>query len=139
LLEAIQHIRHLQDKLIDLGKKRDLLKLLGTVKPFSNTSCVYKNLQDSQARPPNVQDKFQKIRVSKLGPGIQVTVNTFKNQIDFSSLLMVLEETGAEVVSATVSAINDRVFYSIHSKVISYCMKTFKLRCLSGFFFGSVL
>ena len=137
MLEVIKHIRHLQDKLIDLGKKRDVLKFSATVKPFSNISSDYKKLQDSQARPSIVQDKdkFQTIRVSKFGPGIQVTVNTVKNQIDFSSLLMVLEETGAEVVSATVSAINDRVFYSIHSKVISYSMKTLKLRCLSGFFF----
>ena len=65
-----------------------------------------------------MRDKFQTIRVSKFGPGIQVTVNTFKNQIEFSSLLMVLEEAEVDVVSATVSAINDRVFYSIHSKVI---------------------
>jgi len=120
LLEAIKHIRHLQDKLIDLEKKRDVLKLSATVKPFSNSSSVYKTLQDSQARPSNVQDKFQIIRVRKFGPGIQVTVNTVKNQIDFSSLLMVLEETGAEVVSATVSAINDRVFYSIHSKLSDF-------------------
>ena len=30
---------------------------------------------------------------------------------------MVLEEAGVEVVSATASAINDRVFYTIHAKV----------------------
>jgi len=109
---------------MQLGKKRDELKFLATVKPISNSSCVYKNMQASQARPSNVPDKYQTIRVGKFGPGIQVTVNTFKNQIDFSSLLMVLEEAGVEVVSATVSDINDRAFYSIHSKVICYCMKT---------------
>ena len=116
LLEAINHIRHLQAKLIEFEKKRDEQK--ATVKPFFGSSSVFKTLKTAQVRPSNVLDKFQTIRVSKFGPGIQVTVNTFKNQIEFSILLMVLEEAEVDVVSATVSAINDRVFYSIHSKVI---------------------
>lgn len=115
LLDAIKHIRHLQAKLIVIGKKRD--ESMATAKPFSDSSCVYKNLQASQVRPSNVRDKFQTIRVSKFGRGIQITVNASKNQIEFSSLLMVLEEAEVDVVSATVSAINDRVFYSIHSKL----------------------
>lgn len=120
LLEAVQYIRYLQDKVIDLREKRDLIKLSGTVKPFSNSSSVYGNLQASKALVSNVQDKFQTIRVSEFGPGIQVIVNTFKNQIDFSSLLVLLEEAGVHVVSSTVSTINDRSFYSIHSKLSSF-------------------
>ena len=85
---------------------------------FSVVLSVFKTLKTAQVRPSNVLDKFQTFRVSKFGPGVQVTVNTFKNQIEFSSLLMVLEEAEVDVVSATVSAINDRVFYSIHAKVI---------------------
>lgn len=117
LLESVKYINHLQDTLIALGKKRDELSLSSTVKPFSNSTPVYKNLQTSQARPANVPETFPTIRVSKFSSGIQVTANTFKDQIDFSSLLLVLEEAGVEVVSATVSALNDRVFYSIHSKL----------------------
>lgn len=118
-MEAIKYISHLQDKLIDLEKKRDELNIPATFKTLSNSYFAYKNLQDSQAQPSDVREKFQTIRVSKFGQGIQVSVNAFNNQIHFSSLLMVLEEAGVEVVSATVSAINDRVFYSIHSKVFS--------------------
>nr|UFA45707.1 bHLH09 [Pinus massoniana] len=120
LLEAVKHIRHLQNKLIELEKKRDVLKYPATVNPFSNSFCNYKTLQASELRSSNVRDKFQTIRVSKFGPGIQVTVNIFKNQIDFSSLLTELEEAGLEVVIATVTAINDRVFYTIHSKMLDF-------------------
>lgn len=118
LLEATKHIRHLQAKLIELGKKRD--ELNGTVKPFFGSSSVYKNLEAAHVRPSNALDKFQTIRVSKFGQGVQVTVNTFKNQTELSSLLMVLEEAEVYVVSATVSAINDRVFYCIHSKISDF-------------------
>nr|UFA45705.1 bHLH07 [Pinus massoniana] len=130
LLEVIKHIRQLQNKLIELEKQRDLLNLSVTVKPFPNSSCIYKNLQASQARPSNVRDKFQTVRVSKFGLGIQVAVNTFKNQIAFSCLLNLLEEAGVEVVSATVTAINDRVFYSIHSKLLD--LRYFDAAVLQG-------
>jgi len=112
----------LQNKLIELEKKRDVLKYSATVNPFSNSFCNYKTLQAAELRSSDVRDKFQTIRVSKFGPGIQITVNIFKNQLDFSSLLTELEEAGLEVVNATVTAINDRAFYSIHSKVIFYCV-----------------
>ena len=107
----MNYIRHLQDKVKELIKKRDELILLATVKPFSNNSSNAKTLQVLETLPT--------IRVSRFGSGIQVTANCFRNQIDVSSIVMVLEEAGVEVVSATVSAINDRVFYSIHSKVFS--------------------
>lgn len=120
MLEAVKYISHLQDKVTEVGKKRDELKFMATVKPFSTSSCVYKNLQASQARPPIEPENHQSIRVGKFGPGIQVTVNTFKNQIELSILLMVLQEAGLEVFDATVSAINDRVFYSIQSKLSDF-------------------
>lgn len=130
LLEVIKHIRQLQNKLIELEKQRDLLNFPVTVKPFPNSSCIYKNLQASQARPSNVREKFQTVRVSKFGLGIQVVVNIFKNQIAFSCLLNLLEEAGVEVVSATVTAINDRVFYSIHSKILD--LRYFDAAVLQG-------
>lgn len=130
LLEVIKHIRQLQNKLIELEKQRDLLNFPVTVKPFPNSSCIYKNLQASQARPSNVREKFQTVRVSKFGLGIQVVVNIFKNQIAFSCLLNLLEEAGVEVVSATVTAINDRVFYSIHSKLLD--LRYFDAAVLQG-------
>ena len=69
---------------------------------FSVVLSVFKTLKTAQVRPSNVLDKFQTIRVSKFGPGVQVTVNTFKNQIEFSSLLMVLEEDIVEVASVVL-------------------------------------
>lgn len=117
LLEAVKYIDHLQDTLIELEKRRDMLSLSSTVKPFSSSTCVYKTLQASQAGPSNITETFPTIRVSKFSSGIQVTANTFKNQIDFSSLLSLLEEAGVEVVSAASTAINDRVFYNIQLKL----------------------
>lgn len=117
LLEAVKYIDHLQDTLIQLEKRRDLLSLSSTVRRFSSSTSVYRTLQASQAGPSNVTETFPTIRVSKFSSGIQVTANIFKNQIEFSSLLSVLEEAGLEVVSATSSAINDRVFYSAHLKL----------------------
>jgi len=119
LLEVIKYIHHLQNTLIELEKKKDELSLSRTVKTFSNASSFYKDLQVFEARPSNVAETFPIVRVSNFGPGIKVSANAFKNQIELSSLLMILEEAGVEVVSATVSAINDRVFYSVHSKVFS--------------------
>lgn len=130
LLEVIQHIRHLQNKLIDVEKQRDLLNFSTAVKPFSDGSCIYKNLQASRARSSNVRDKFRTVRVSKFGMGIQVAVNIFKDQIAFSCLLNLLEEAGVEVVSAAVTAINDRVFYSIHSKLLD--LRYFDTAVLQG-------
>ena len=112
LLEAIKYIHHLQDTLTELENKRDGLKLSGNVKSLYSSSSVYKNLQASE-------ETFPTIRVSKFGSGIQVTANIFRNQIDFSSLLFVLEDVGVEVVSASLSVINDKAFCSIHSQVFS--------------------
>lgn len=114
-----------------------MLSLSSTVRPFSSSTSVYKTLQASQAGPSNVTETFPTIRVSKFSSGIQVTANIFKNQIDFSSLLSVLEEAGLEVVSATSSAINDRVFYSTHLKVsLRYYMTNLNRGCLSEFLFS---
>ena len=44
LLEAINHIRHLQAKLIELEKKRDEQK--ATVKPFFGSSFCFQNSEN---------------------------------------------------------------------------------------------
>lgn len=129
VLGAVNYIRHLQQKIEDLSRKRDRMKTSLARKeefPFvgiqssSNQNFCRKHLrfQGSDGEIPSMKINFSH-------SSVEVSVNAFQDQIVYSDLLMVLEECGLEVVNATSSVIDNAVFHTIHSKVFFFSRKVF--------------
>lgn len=119
--EAVNYVRHLQQKVEDLSTEREKMKAnsdenakvsLEGVRLSSNEKICIK------AQPIGGSDReFPTVKIKSMGSTLQVCTNTFEHQIVFSDLLLAIEEGGLEVVSAASSAINNRIFHTIHTKV----------------------
>eukprot|EP00253_Pinus_taeda_P006569 PITA_06569 len=121
VLGAVNYIRHLQQKIEDLSRKRDSMKSsLGRKGklPFVGIQSSSKhNFCRKHLRFQDSDGKFTSMKINFSHSSVEVSVNAFQHQIVYSDLLMVLEECGLEVVNATSSVINNAVFHTIHSKV----------------------
>lgn len=121
VLGAINYIRHLQQKIEDLSRKRDKMKTgldrkeefpFVDIQSSSKQKFCRKHLrfEGSDGKIPSMKINFSHFSV-------EVSVNAFEYQVVYSDLLMALEECGLEVVNATSSVINNAVFHTIYSKV----------------------
>lgn len=120
-LGAVNYIRHLQQKIDDLSRKRDRMKTsLGRKEefPFVGIQSSSKpNFCRKHLRFEGSDGEIPSLKINFSHSSVEVSVNAFQDQIVYSDLLMVLEECGLEVVNATSSVINNAVFHTIHSKV----------------------
>ena len=65
---------------------------------------------------------FPSINIKSMGSVIQVQMNMFEHKIVYSNILMALEDGGLEVVCAASPIINNKVYHTIYTKVLSYTM-----------------
>lgn len=120
----MNYIRHMQHKVEELSTEREKLRAnsdknakasLKAVKLFSDEKVCCKAL------PVECSDReLPAVKIKSMGSVVQVCTNTFLQQIVYSDLLLALEEGGLEVVCAASSAINNKVYHTIHTKVIYY-------------------
>jgi len=129
VLEAVNYVRRLQRKIEDLSAESKKMK--------ANSDKIAKVSFDgsrfskfcSRSRPVGGSVReFPTLKINCDGSGVQVWTNTFEHEIVYSDLLLALEEGGLEVVSAASSAINNRVYHTIHAKVFD--LNTFNIHNL---------
>eukprot|EP01018_Ginkgo_biloba_P011968 Gb_31175 [translate_table: standard] len=114
LLEAVGYIKHLQKKVQELTKKADDMRISN-----KRDMIFIKGVHHSQEKVcPGRSEAFPPVKINSLGSALHISTNTFKYQIVYSELLLVLKESGLDVVSAISTAINDKVFHTIHAKVL---------------------
>lgn len=121
LLGAVNYIRHLKQKIEDLSRKRDRIK----VSLNRNEEAPFVGIQSSSnqkfcSKQPRFQGsdgKVPSVKIDSSHSSVKVTVNVFHDQIVYSDLLRALEESGLEVLNAMSSFIDNAVFHTIHSKV----------------------
>lgn len=66
----------------------------------------------------NIGTKLPLLEIRDLGSAIEVMLITGLNKnFMLYQVICVLEEEGAEVVTANFSTISDKIFYTIHAKV----------------------
>jgi len=119
--ETVNYVHHLQRKVEDLSIERDKLK----AKSDNNAKVSFQGVRLSsddkfciKALPIGGSNReFPTVKIKCMGSAYQVWTNTFEHQIVYSDLLMTLEDGGLEVVCAASSAINNRVYRTIHTKV----------------------
>ncbi|GLJ55121.1 hypothetical protein SUGI_1183020 [Cryptomeria japonica] len=109
--ESINYIRHLEQQIKDLTKERDKKKI---------RAACFKGVEIS--KPLEFHDEgFPSIKIKSFGSdALQVYINSIRNQIALSDVLLVSEECRFEVVSAASSVTNEKVFHTIQAEVTDH-------------------
>ncbi|KAH9292742.1 hypothetical protein KI387_042072, partial [Taxus chinensis] len=95
--QLLAYTHDLQKKIKDLRRKRERLKILSQAKTHCQTSSFVRKNGEINV-PIDGSNAFTALRVvCNVGSGIQVSVNAFKRQVDFSCILQLFGECGVEV------------------------------------------
>jgi hypothetical protein len=116
VLEAVNYVGHLQRKIEDLSAQREKMK----VNSDQNAKVSFEKFCNKTPPFGGSDREYPAVKINSVGSGVQIWTNTLEHEIVYSDILLALEEGGLEVVSAASSAINNRVYHTIHAKVISY-------------------
>ncbi|KAH9330137.1 hypothetical protein KI387_002245, partial [Taxus chinensis] len=103
LLASACHIHDLKKNVQDLDKERESLR--------TEQFCEINVPIDGSSAFPAVR------LICNAGSGIQICVNGFKQQVELSRILQLLDECGVEVDSASLSTVADKVFSTIQCKI----------------------
>ncbi|XP_057869412.1 transcription factor bHLH118-like [Cryptomeria japonica] len=102
LSESANYINHLHEKIKKLTQTRQEMR----------KEKLCRNLSFSVP-----SETCPIVRVSCHDWGVLVSTNTPKCQIVLSDLLLVLGNSGLDIVSAVACVMNDKVFHTIHAKI----------------------
>lgn len=112
MCEAVKYIKDLQNRIQEMGERRDELKRFSDLSGLSFPSeClqVDKHEEDS-------------ITVRRCLEGIEVVVSTaFTNELPLSRVLEVLIGEGLNIINCLSTKINERILHTIQSEVILCC------------------
>ncbi|KAM5572062.1 transcription factor bHLH162-like [Rosa sericea] len=111
---AASYIKQLTERIENLKerKEKELKSKLGT----SNKSSI--NNVDRPNKAVVVGSRLPVIKLTESGSSIEVMlISGLNKNFMFYEVISVLEEEGAEVVSANFSTVGDKVFHTIHAQV----------------------
>ncbi|KAK6917572.1 hypothetical protein RJ641_018323 [Dillenia turbinata] len=110
LNEAANYIKGLQTNLIKMKEKRD--SLMGIDENSASTSAL--STRSGMMRgliTPHIE-------IHEIGSALEVVLITgLDNQFMFNETIRLLHEEGYEIINASSSVVNNRVFNTIHSQV----------------------
>ena len=114
VLEAVTYVRHLQQNVQDLSAEREKMKAV------SDQNAKVSMEKSFDKTPPfgGSDREYPALKINSVSSGVQIWMNSLGHEIVYSEILLALEEEGLEVVSAASSTINNRVYHTIHTKVI---------------------
>lgn len=99
---AVSYIKHMRERIDKLKRKKE------------------QGMKSNQANDLifDIDSKLPVLEVRDLGSGIEVTMVTGLNKnFMFSEVINVVEEEGAEVVTASFSTTGNKIFYNVHAQV----------------------
>ncbi|KAJ6402093.1 hypothetical protein OIU84_014215 [Salix udensis] len=106
--EAASYIKRLQASLEKMKEKRD--RLMG----MERANYISKN----SSRGTITGSRSPRIEVREMGSTLEVVLmNGSDSLFMFNEIIRALHEEGAEIINASLSAVEDTVFHTIHSKV----------------------
>lgn len=124
LLESVNYVRYLQQKVEELSAERQKMK----VNSDQNAKVSFSKFP-SKTPPFGGSDRdCPAFNIKSVGSGVQIWTNSLEHEIVYSDILLALEDGGLEVVSASSSAVKNRVYHTIHAKVFD--LKTFNIHTL---------
>ncbi|CAN1334702.1 Transcription factor bHLH162 [Linum perenne] len=104
---AAAYIKKLSQRIEKLNKKKEELLAASTSRHHRGTSRA------REATPRNAV-----VEVKESGPSIEVTlVSGVQKSFMLHEVLSIIEEEGAEVVSANFSTVGSKTFHTIHARV----------------------
>lgn len=116
VLESVNHVGHLQQKIRELSAQREEMK----VKSDRNDKVSFEKFCNKFPPLEGSDRGYPEVKIKSVGSGVQIWTNSLERDIVYSDILMALEEAGLEVVSAASSVISNRVYHTIHAKVVVY-------------------
>lgn len=124
VLEAVNYVRHLQRKVQDLSAQREKMR----ADYDANAKVATKKFVDKILPFGGLEREYPALQINSVSSGIQICMNSLEHEIVYSDILLALEGEGLEVVSAASSTINNKVYHTIHAKVVD--LNTFNVRTL---------
>ncbi|KAJ3694337.1 hypothetical protein LUZ60_009817 [Juncus effusus] len=103
--EAASYILKLKEKIESLKEKRELEKCR-IASDMSNEVAIGITL-------PIIEVRYQETKLEV------VLISSLYKKFIFHKVIRIIEEEGAEVINASLSAISDKVIYTIHSQACS--------------------
>lgn len=124
VLETVNYVYHLQQQVKELSAQREKMK----VKSDQNANVSLEKFCNKTVSFGGSDREDPAVKINSVGSGVQIWTNILERDIVYSDILSALEEDGLEVVSAASSAINSRVYHTIHAKVLD--LNTFNMHTL---------
>lgn len=116
---AASYIKNLREKLEKLKeKKEEAMKLKETINNgYNNNSNNQVGIMDNMFMASNLP----LLELRDLGSSIEVMlISGLNRNFMLYEVISVLEQEGAEVVSASFSTVGDKIFHTVHAQVIIY-------------------
>jgi len=124
VLQTVNYVCHLQRKVKELSAQREKMK----VNSDHNPKVSFEKFCNKTVSFGGSDREYPAVKINSVGSGVQIWTNILERDIVYSDILLALEEDGLEVVSAASSAINNRVYHTIHAKVLD--LNTFNMHTL---------
>ena len=107
---AATYIKHLRERIEKLKGRKEQ-----AIRPNRGISGNY-GMMDEMF---NITSILPVLELKDLGSGIEVMlISGLNKNFMFYEVIGVLEEEGAEVVSASFSTVGDKIFHTVHAQVI---------------------
>lgn len=113
VLETVNYVCHLQQQVKELSAQREKMK----VNSEKDAKVSFENFCNKTVSFGGSDQEYPAVKINSVGSGVQIWTNILERDIVYSDILLALEEDGLQVVSAASSAINNRVYHTIHAKV----------------------
>jgi len=114
VLEAVNYVRHLQRKVQYLSAEREKMK----ANCDQNAKVAMEKFVNKTPPFEESDRECPALKINSGSSGVQIWTNSLEDEIVYSDILVELEGGGLEVVSAASSTINNRVYHTIHAKVL---------------------
>lgn len=124
VLEAVNYVSHLQRKIEDLSAQRERMK----VNFDQNAKVSFQKYCNKTLQFVGSDGECPAVKINPAGSGVQILTYALEHEIAYSDILLRLEQCGLEVVNAASSAINNKVYHTIHTKVLD--LNTFNIHTL---------
>ncbi|KAJ7945884.1 Transcription factor like [Quillaja saponaria] len=109
---AATYIKRLTENIDKLKRRKE--QAMESFNGETSTSTDNNNMNDTLM----TQSRLPVIELIDLGSGIEVVlISGLKKNFMMYEIISVLEEEGAEVVSASFSTLGDKIFHTIHAQV----------------------
>ncbi|GLJ43357.1 hypothetical protein SUGI_0900710 [Cryptomeria japonica] len=117
LSKAMDYICHLKKKVDVLSKKRDEIRV--KINDCQVTNYFYSSFKEG--------NEFPMVRVDRVYSHALITINTLKEHMMLSKILVLIEQGGLQVIMTSSFTIHEKVTHTFHCKVSNILHNNFQI------------